>query len=157
LVNSLFAFFSVEVLTSVEIFLETQTGLGLCVPEHADHLLLDSYSGLQPASRSHAPVPYTAIQQSSELAQLPGNNSLHSCAPTREIQRMLVDMKDKQSSFVGSREWIGAIEIQMCLDKLYGVRMMWWWSWWRLVSSSAAAHDTTFGANRPSCRARSCV
>lgn len=52
------------------------------------------------------------------------------CAPTREIQRMLVDMKDKQSSFVGSREWIGAIEIQMCLDKLYGVRMMWWWSWW---------------------------
>lgn len=38
---------------------------------------------------------------------------------------MLVDMKDKQSSFVGSREWIGAIEIQMCLDKLYGVRMRW--------------------------------
>jgi hypothetical protein len=70
-------------------------------------------------------------------------------APTREIQRMLVDMKDKQSSFVGSREWIGAIEIQMCLDKLYGVRMMlWWWSWWwwgrwwwLVISSSAAAHD----------------
>lgn len=39
----------------------------------------------------------------------------------REIQRMLVDMKDKPSSFVGSKEWIGAIEIQMCLDKLYGV------------------------------------
>jgi hypothetical protein len=39
----------------------------------------------------------------------------------REIQRMLVDMKDKPASFVGSREWIGAIEIQMCLDKLYGV------------------------------------
>ncbi len=78
--------------------------------------------------------------------------------PTREIQRMLVDMKDKQSSFVGSREWIGAIEIQMCLDKLYGVCMMlWWWSWWWLVSFSAAAHDSNFGANRRSCRARSCV
>jgi hypothetical protein len=63
----------------------------------------------------------------------------------REIQRMLVDMKDKQSSFVGSREWIGAIEIQMCLDKLYGVRMMWWF----IISPSAVAHNTTIGVPLP--------
>jgi hypothetical protein len=39
-----------------------------------------------------------------------------------EIQQMLVDMGDKEPNFVNSAQWIGAIEVSMCLNKLYGVR-----------------------------------
>ncbi|XP_021908845.1 probable Ufm1-specific protease [Carica papaya] len=38
-----------------------------------------------------------------------------------EIQQCLVDIGDKDSSFIGSREWIGAIELSFVLDKLLGV------------------------------------
>ncbi|KAK1319459.1 putative Ufm1-specific protease [Acorus calamus] len=39
----------------------------------------------------------------------------------REIQQALVDIGDKEAPFVGSREWIGAIELSFVLDKLVGV------------------------------------
>ncbi|KAK4264456.1 hypothetical protein QN277_025630 [Acacia crassicarpa] len=39
----------------------------------------------------------------------------------REIQQSLVEIGDKDPSFVGSREWIGAIELSFVLDKLLGV------------------------------------
>uniref|UniRef100_A0A7N0RJ20 Probable Ufm1-specific protease n=1 Tax=Kalanchoe fedtschenkoi TaxID=63787 RepID=A0A7N0RJ20_KALFE len=39
----------------------------------------------------------------------------------REVQQVLVDIGDKDPSFIGSREWIGAIEISFVLDKLLGV------------------------------------
>ncbi|XVF11628.1 hypothetical protein REPUB_Repub08aG0043600 [Reevesia pubescens] len=39
----------------------------------------------------------------------------------REIQQSLVDIDDKDPSFIGSREWIGAIELSFVLDKLLGV------------------------------------
>lgn len=39
----------------------------------------------------------------------------------REIQQALVDIGDKEPYFVGSREWIGAIELSFVLDKLLGV------------------------------------
>ncbi|XP_042503011.1 probable Ufm1-specific protease [Macadamia integrifolia] len=39
----------------------------------------------------------------------------------REIQQALVEIGDKEASFVGSREWIGAIELGFVLDKLLGV------------------------------------
>ncbi|XP_029130625.1 probable Ufm1-specific protease isoform X2 [Cajanus cajan] len=39
----------------------------------------------------------------------------------REIQQTLVEIGDKDPSFVGSREWIGAIELSFVLDKLLGV------------------------------------
>ncbi|XP_076004319.1 ufm1-specific protease 2 [Genypterus blacodes] len=39
----------------------------------------------------------------------------------KEIQQALVDVGDKQSSFVGSRQWIGSIEVQVVLDQLLGV------------------------------------
>lgn len=39
----------------------------------------------------------------------------------REIQQTLVEIGDKEPSFVGSREWIGAIELSFVLDKLLGV------------------------------------
>ncbi|CAL8332824.1 unnamed protein product [Lota lota] len=39
----------------------------------------------------------------------------------REIQQALVDMGDKQASFVGSRQWIGSIEVQAVLDQLLGI------------------------------------
>ncbi|TVU51662.1 hypothetical protein EJB05_03102 [Eragrostis curvula] len=40
---------------------------------------------------------------------------------TREIQQTLVEIGDKDPSFIGSREWIGAIELSFVLDKLLGV------------------------------------
>ncbi|XP_077226620.1 peptidase C78, ubiquitin fold modifier-specific peptidase 1/ 2 isoform X1 [Tasmannia lanceolata] len=39
----------------------------------------------------------------------------------REIQQALVEIGDKEPYFVGSREWIGAIELSFVLDKLLGV------------------------------------
>ncbi|MQM01317.1 hypothetical protein Taro_034074 [Colocasia esculenta] len=39
----------------------------------------------------------------------------------RDIQQALVEIGDKEPSFVGSREWIGAIELSFVLDKLLGV------------------------------------
>ncbi|KAG9446669.1 hypothetical protein H6P81_012797 [Aristolochia fimbriata] len=39
----------------------------------------------------------------------------------REIQQALVELGDKEPSFMGSREWIGAIELSYVLDKLLGV------------------------------------
>ncbi|RLM98990.1 hypothetical protein C2845_PM06G27970 [Panicum miliaceum] len=39
----------------------------------------------------------------------------------REIQQVLVEIGDKDPSFIGSREWIGAIELSFVLDKLLGV------------------------------------
>ncbi|XP_073013802.1 probable Ufm1-specific protease isoform X1 [Typha latifolia] len=39
----------------------------------------------------------------------------------RKIQQALVEIGDKDPSFIGSREWIGAIELSFVLDKLLGV------------------------------------
>lgn len=39
----------------------------------------------------------------------------------REIQQALVEMGDKDPAFIGSHEWIGAIELSFVLDKLLGV------------------------------------
>ncbi|XP_033822177.1 ufm1-specific protease 2 [Periophthalmus magnuspinnatus] len=39
----------------------------------------------------------------------------------KEIQQALVDVGDKQASFVGSRQWIGSIEVQAVLNELLGV------------------------------------
>ncbi|CAK6958496.1 ufm1-specific protease 2 [Scomber scombrus] len=39
----------------------------------------------------------------------------------KDIQQALVDVGDKQSSFVGSRQWIGSIEVQAVLNQLLGV------------------------------------
>ncbi|DBA78226.1 TPA: hypothetical protein ACH3X2_008184 [Trebouxia sp. C0005] len=41
--------------------------------------------------------------------------------PLRDIQQTLVDIGDKPQSFVGSREWIGAIELGYVLDERLGV------------------------------------
>lgn len=42
----------------------------------------------------------------------------------REIQQSLVEIGDKDPSFIGSREWIGAIELSFVLDKLLGVSIL---------------------------------
>ncbi|XP_073295273.1 probable Ufm1-specific protease isoform X3 [Primulina huaijiensis] len=39
----------------------------------------------------------------------------------RQIQQSLVEIGDKDPSFIGSQEWIGAIELSFVLDKLLGV------------------------------------
>ncbi|XP_032420176.1 ufm1-specific protease 2 [Xiphophorus hellerii] len=39
----------------------------------------------------------------------------------KEIQQALVEVGDKQASFVGSRQWIGSIEVQAVLNHLLGV------------------------------------
>eukprot|EP00124_Ichthyophonus_hoferi_P004746 Ihof_evm2s565 gene=Ihof_evmTU2s565 len=39
----------------------------------------------------------------------------------RQIQDILVDMKDKEPGFAGSQQWIGSIELGLVLDSLYNV------------------------------------
>jgi hypothetical protein len=39
----------------------------------------------------------------------------------REIQQALVALDDKPRSFVGSRQWIGAVEVSLVLGRRYGV------------------------------------
>ncbi|KAF6733510.1 Ufm1-specific protease 2 [Oryzias melastigma] len=39
----------------------------------------------------------------------------------KEIQQALVDVGDKQANFVGSRQWIGSIEVQAVLNHLLGI------------------------------------
>ncbi|KAJ1358680.1 hypothetical protein KIN20_017166 [Parelaphostrongylus tenuis] len=39
-----------------------------------------------------------------------------------EIQQCLVDIKDKEQSFLGSRQWIGSTEIGFVLDHLLGIQ-----------------------------------
>lgn len=39
----------------------------------------------------------------------------------REIQQALVDAGDKPATFVGSRQWIGSIEVQLVLNQLIGI------------------------------------
>eukprot|EP01132_Coremiostelium_polycephalum_P003161 gene3161-3959_t len=38
-----------------------------------------------------------------------------------DIQKILVDIQDKEPSFLKSKKWIGAFEITLCLDNLYGL------------------------------------
>ena len=38
-----------------------------------------------------------------------------------QIQQALVDVKDKEPSLVGSKEWIGSFEVSTCLDHFLGV------------------------------------
>lgn len=42
-------------------------------------------------------------------------------ASHKEIQQALVDVGDKEPKFVGSRQWIGSMEVSYCLDHLLGV------------------------------------
>jgi len=49
------------------------------------------------------------------------NLSIKSVPTHVEIQRMLVDMLDKPPSFVNSKQWIGAVEISMCLSQHWDV------------------------------------
>ncbi|XP_045126809.1 ufm1-specific protease 1-like [Portunus trituberculatus] len=37
------------------------------------------------------------------------------------IQELLVEMGDKETSFIGSRQWIGSVEVSYILDSLYDV------------------------------------
>lgn len=39
-----------------------------------------------------------------------------------DIQKALVDIGDKSSSFIGSREWIGSIEVSYAIDYFYKVQ-----------------------------------
>ncbi|XP_037297202.1 ufm1-specific protease 2 [Manduca sexta] len=40
----------------------------------------------------------------------------------RDIQQCLVKIGDKQSSFLGSKQWIGSTEVMFCLETLLGVQ-----------------------------------
>ncbi|KAL5460479.1 hypothetical protein EMCRGX_G033930 [Ephydatia muelleri] len=40
----------------------------------------------------------------------------------RQVQQALVDVRDKEPSFVGSREWIGSFEVSTCLNQLLGIQ-----------------------------------
>ncbi|XP_066265816.1 ufm1-specific protease 1-like [Branchiostoma lanceolatum] len=38
-----------------------------------------------------------------------------------DIQRALVEMQDKPARFAGSRDWIGSVEVGLCIDYFYDV------------------------------------
>ena len=40
-----------------------------------------------------------------------------------EIQEALVNMRDKEERFRGSRDWIGSVEVGLCLDYFFNVRI----------------------------------
>lgn len=40
----------------------------------------------------------------------------------REIQQCLVNIGDKQPSFLGSKQWIGSTEVMFCLETLLSVQ-----------------------------------
>lgn len=40
----------------------------------------------------------------------------------KEIQQCLVKIGDKQSTFIGSKQWIGSTEVMFCLETLLGVQ-----------------------------------
>ncbi|XP_022137398.1 probable Ufm1-specific protease isoform X2 [Momordica charantia] len=63
---------------------------------------------------------YRSLQTIISWFRLQHYTSIH--VPShREIQEALVEIGDKDDSFIGSREWIGAIELSFVLDKLLGV------------------------------------
>lgn len=68
---------------------------------------------------------------------------------SRDIQNILVRLGDKPSTFVGSSQWIGAIELGFVLDELLGVtcRVMRVESGWDIPSRARelAAHFATQG------------
>nr|CAD2179901.1 unnamed protein product [Meloidogyne enterolobii] len=39
----------------------------------------------------------------------------------REIQQCLVDIGDKPSNFVGSKKWIGSLELSFCLQNMFNI------------------------------------
>lgn len=38
-----------------------------------------------------------------------------------DVAKALVDAGDKPAAFVGSRQWIGSIEVQLVLNQLFGI------------------------------------
>ncbi|KAJ3671714.1 hypothetical protein LUZ60_007793 [Juncus effusus] len=63
---------------------------------------------------------YRSLQTIISWYRLQQYTSIH--VPShREIQEALVQIGDKDRSFIGSRDWIGAIELSFVLDKLLGV------------------------------------
>lgn len=50
-------------------------------------------------------------------------NFINAKVPTHiEIQKALVEMGDKDRTFIGSKEWIGAVELSFCLDFMFNIR-----------------------------------
>ena len=39
------------------------------------------------------------------------------------IQEVLVAMGDKEREFIGSKQWIGSVEVGLVIDKIYDVSM----------------------------------
>mmetsp|Transcript_25732 Transcript_25732/g.64620 ORF Transcript_25732/g.64620 Transcript_25732/m.64620 type:complete len:838 (-) Transcript_25732:132-2645(-) len=64
---------------------------------------------------------YRSLQTICSWFALQGYVPLSAPPTHRQIQETLVRIGDKQPRFAGSREWIGAIELSLCLDALYGV------------------------------------
>ena len=40
-----------------------------------------------------------------------------------QIQEVLVAMGDKEQEFIGSKQWIGSVEVGLVIDKIYDVSM----------------------------------
>jgi len=52
----------------------------------------------------------------------PTDSNIKPSVPSlKKIQSVLVELNDKPSSFIGSKDWIGSYEVFLVLDHLYGV------------------------------------
>lgn len=50
--------------------------------------------------------------------------SMRTVPKIQEIQEALVEVKDKPRSFIGSKEWIGALEVMLCLNHFLKVKII---------------------------------
>lgn len=56
-----------------------------------------------------------------KMKSLPPQEKLHPVPSNRCIQEVLVKIEDKEKDFIGSKQWIGSVEVAFILDTLYDV------------------------------------
>lgn len=103
--------------------------LGLCLSLPADYLLLVPAAGLRRAACAHSqgdpagscPIKYDQSTRYAHISSFFYNVIRHVQAVWFSAFQALVDVGDKQASFVGSRQWIGSIEVQAVLSHLLGL------------------------------------
>ncbi|GAB1607803.1 ufm1-specific protease 2-like [Argonauta hians] len=80
---------------------------------------------------------YRSLQTLISWFRLQGYTSIP--VPThRQIQQALVDIGDKRQAFVGSRQWIGSLEVSFCLEHLLGIQS-------RILNVSSGAEMASHG------------
>nr|CAD7442367.1 unnamed protein product [Timema bartmani] len=97
-----------------------------CFLEHLDgdttpaDFIPQAFHFLPPGCGHFVTLVYPKNKTPDQLSKWQGYTE-RSVPTHREIQQCLVDIGDKPSSFVGSRQWIGSTEVSFCLETMLGV------------------------------------